>query len=119
ESLKRGATDYILKQRLARLVPAVRRALHEARARRAQMAADKRIREQANLLNLTHDAIVVRGMDDEIISWNRGAELVFGWTEQEALGQHFTALLQGSPGLFQSAAKKLVDTGDWLGEMTL
>ncbi len=61
-SLRRGATDYILKQRLARLVPAVRRALLEADTKKTQQAAERRIREQANLLNLTSDAASFRGI---------------------------------------------------------
>src|SRR5690242_11856144 len=37
------------------------------------------LREQANLLELTHDAIFVRDMDDTITYWNRGAEELYGW----------------------------------------
>src|SRR5579872_2931375 len=72
ESLKGGATDYVLKGRLARLVPAVRRALKEAEDQRKQAANERRLREHARLLELTRDAIVVRSIDDNITFWNSG-----------------------------------------------
>ena len=45
DTLKRGATDYVLKQRLSRLVPAVRRALREAEERKARQQAEQALRE--------------------------------------------------------------------------
>jgi len=53
ESLRSGATDYILKEQLPRLAPAIHRALHEAEERKRQLAAGPRIREQGDLLGLT------------------------------------------------------------------
>jgi DNA-binding response OmpR family regulator len=48
ETLKQGATDYVLKQRLARLVPAVRRALREAEERTARGQAEAALRNPHN-----------------------------------------------------------------------
>jgi two-component system, cell cycle sensor histidine kinase and response regulator CckA len=118
ESLKSGATDYILKQRLPRLVPAIHRALREAAERKRQLAADLRLREQANLLNLTGDAIVVRTVDDRVLFWNKGAETLFGWSEEQALQRQFGALLRGDDQVLAEAKKTLLETGDWLGELT-
>ena len=42
--------------------------------------AEEAVREQASLLNLTHDTVFVRGMNDVITYWNRGAEELYGWT---------------------------------------
>src|ERR1700761_5641119 len=119
QCLKHGATDYVLKERLARLIPAIRRALDEADERIIKNAAEERIREQADLLNLTQDAIVVRNMNDRIIYWNSGAERLFGWSADQALGQDFASLLQGDIGALKEAKEKLIRDGDWLGEMTL
>ncbi len=47
ESLKRGATDYVLKQRLERLVPAVQRALRESKERVERQRAEAALRELA------------------------------------------------------------------------
>jgi two-component system cell cycle sensor histidine kinase/response regulator CckA len=117
ESLKSGATDYILKQRLARLVPAIHRALREAEEQKKRLAADERIREQANLLNLTGDAISVRTMEDRILFWNKGAENLYGWKEEQALDKNLGALLQGNTQLLAHAKKSLLESGDWMGEL--
>jgi PAS domain S-box-containing protein len=44
--------------------------------------------EQASLLNLTHDTIFVRDMSDIITYWNRGAEELYGWLAEDAIGKH-------------------------------
>src|SRR6202021_2825231 len=50
--------------------------------------------QQASLLNLTHDTIFVRDMSDVITYWNRGAQELYGWTAEEAIGKHAQQLLQ-------------------------
>ena len=119
QSLKHGATDYILKERLARLVPAIRRALDEADDQIIKAAAENRIREQARLLDLMRDAILVRNMDGEILYWNHGAENLFGWSAEEAMGQEFVGLLQGDSAQLESAKEALLQSGDWIGEIQL
>jgi len=52
ETLKQGATDYVLKQRLARLAPAVRRALREAEERTARRQAEAALRKAHDELEL-------------------------------------------------------------------
>ena len=51
-----------------------------------RMRAEEILRERASLLDLTHDTVFVRGMNDVITYWNRGAEELYGWTNQEAVG---------------------------------
>ena len=50
--------------------------------------------QQASLLNLTHDTIFVRDMSDVITYWNRGAQELYGWTAEEAIGKRSHELLQ-------------------------
>jgi PAS domain S-box-containing protein len=50
--------------------------------------------QQASLLNLTHDTIFVRDMSDVITYWNRGAQELYGWTAEEAIGKRAHELLQ-------------------------
>jgi PAS domain S-box-containing protein len=52
-----------------------------------------RLAEQARLLNLSSDAIIVRDMHDVVVYWNRGAEEIYGWTRDEAMGKAKAKLL--------------------------
>ena len=45
------------------------------------------VREQAALLEIAHDAIIVRDPGSRIRYWNKGAEQTYGWTREEALGK--------------------------------
>jgi PAS domain-containing protein len=50
--------------------------------------------QQAALLDLAHDAIVVRDMQNRIVFWNRGAEMMYGWPANLALGKIASELLE-------------------------
>jgi len=52
------------------------------------------IKRQAELLNLAHDAIIVRDESEGIIFWNKGAQEIYGWTKDEALGMTVHSFLQ-------------------------
>jgi PAS domain S-box-containing protein len=75
--------------------------------------------EQVALLDLAQDAIVVRDMANRILFWSRGAEVMYGWHTQEALGQVMDELLQiqfGEPRAQIDAA--LLRQNCWEGEAT-
>src|ERR1035437_6913344 len=97
ECIKRGATDYVLKDGLARLPEAIRRALQEKVLRERQERSDAALREsQAQLKALVHsalDAIVGKTLNGTITAWNRGAEKLFGYSSSEALGESLQMLL--------------------------
>ena len=57
-------------------------------------SAERALREQANLLDLTYDSIFSRNMDDTITFWNRAAQELYGWTSGEAMGKRAHELLQ-------------------------
>jgi PAS domain S-box-containing protein len=74
--------------------------------------------QQASLLNLTHDTIFVRDMSDIITYWNRGAEELYGWPAQEAVGKHSQQLLQAEfPIPIEEVHAELLRTGRWEGEL--
>ncbi len=76
------------------------------------------LREQAALLDLSHDAIFVRNLADTIVYWNHGAERLYGWTRAEALGQQAGALLQTVfPSPRADIMGILLKTGQWEGEI--
>jgi PAS domain S-box-containing protein len=74
--------------------------------------------QQASLLNLTHDTIFVRDMNDIITYWNRGAAELYGWTAEEAVGKHSQQLLQTDfPVPVEEVRAVLLRTGRWEGEL--
>jgi PAS domain S-box-containing protein len=104
ECIKRGATDYVLKDGLARLPEAIRRALQERRLRERQERSDAALREsQAHLEALVHsamDAIVTMDEEEKIIVFNAAAEKMFRCSEAEALGQRIERFI---PQRFRAA----------------
>jgi two-component system cell cycle sensor histidine kinase/response regulator CckA len=118
ESLKQGATDYVIKDRLSRLVPAIKRAMVEAAASKRRKQAEEQIREQAALLDKAQDAICLNDMNHSILYWNKSAERLYGWTAKEALGQSANNLLfQEDAANSFAALKSLIRKGEWQGEL--
>jgi PAS domain S-box-containing protein len=80
--------------------------------------AEERLREQADLLNLTHDAIFIRDMKGVIRNWNRGAEALYGWTAAEAEGKVALELLKTVfPLPFERVMTELLNCGRWEGDL--
>jgi len=95
ETLKAGATDYVLKQRLSRLGPVVHRALAEARERAEKRRAEEALRQSEERFRLLVEgvqdyAILMLDPQGRIASWNAGAERLKGWSGPEVLGRHFS-----------------------------
>lgn len=79
--------------------------------------AEERAREQARLLDLAADAIMVRGLDDVIVYWNNGAERLYGWTAAEAIGRTASDIMQTSPEKAAAAEAELLASGVWSGQI--
>jgi len=76
------------------------------------------LREQASLLRLTHDAVYVRDMQGVISYWNRGAEALYGWPAEDAVGKRARQLLEtASPLPFEQIEAELLANGRWEGEL--
>jgi PAS domain S-box-containing protein len=74
--------------------------------------------QQASLLNLTHDSIFVRNMDFVITYWNLGAQELYGWAAEDAIGKHSNQLLQTMfPAPTEDIHAELLRTGRWEGEL--
>ena len=77
-----------------------------------------KLREQASLLDLSRDAILVRDLNGKIKYWNRGAEKMYGYTEGEASGKISHELLKTEfPFSLQKIEKELLAKGYWEGEV--
>jgi PAS domain S-box-containing protein len=80
--------------------------------------ANEALREQASLLDLTHDTVFVRDMHNVITYWNRGAEQRYGWTSAEAVGKISHQLAQTIfPAPLEAIDAELRRTGHWEGEL--
>ncbi|MBW4487274.1 MAG: response regulator [Trichocoleus desertorum ATA4-8-CV12] len=72
--------------------------------------AEQKIREQAALLNVTTDAIVVQDLDSRVVFWNQGAERIYGWLASEVIGENVNQFLP------QDALPKFLRDLTWLKE---
>ncbi len=80
--------------------------------------AEERLREQAEMLNRAHDAIIVRNFDDRrIVFWNSGAERLYGWSASEAIGQTVGELILANPAEVEAISKLLVSGREFRGEL--
>ncbi len=85
----------------------------EARRRISQALAEK-----AHLLDVTNDAIIARGLDDEIKVWNKGAEKLYGWSANEVVGRDLNALLKTEfPKPQEEIFRELYREGHFAGEV--
>ncbi|MBN3763360.1 PAS domain S-box protein [Burkholderia sp. Ac-20365] len=77
-----------------------------------------RLQEQIQLLNLTHDAIVAYDMSDRITFWNQGAEELYGWRADQAIGQRIHELTRTSSSIpVDELRDEVVSKGRWEGEL--
>lgn len=88
--MKAGATDYVVKSKLARLAPSIERELREAEARRAAQTTRAYL---AAIVESCEDAIIGKTLDGTILSWNSGAEAMYGYRTDEVKGRSVSMLL--------------------------
>ncbi len=75
------------------------------------------LREQASLLDTSRDAIIVRDLEQRILYWNKGADRMYGWTAEEAIGKLSAELLYHDIKEFDAASAALLRDGEWIGEL--
>jgi len=83
-----------------------------------RLRTERALAEQARLLNLTNDAVIIRDTSDRITYWNRGASEMYGYSSDEAIGSV-------SHDLFQTVFPEPLDVieatlkrcGRWSGEL--
>ena len=80
--------------------------------------AEEAIKRQAELIDLSPDAIIIQRLDGTISFWSRGAENLYGWTKDEALGQNIHKLLKTE---FRQPLDEILNKvkldGKWSGEL--
>jgi PAS domain S-box-containing protein len=77
-----------------------------------------KIQQQAALLDITTDATMVCNLDNQILFWNRGAEILYKWSEKEAKNQNIQELLhQNNLSEFDTAFISVLEENSWQGEL--
>jgi PAS domain S-box-containing protein len=93
EVLKAGAHEYVLKENLARLVPAVNRELRAAQERRIRRQIEATTAYWASVVTGCNDAIIGKTLDGTVLTWNGGAERLYGYTASEMIGRSVSVLI--------------------------
>jgi len=120
EALRCGATDYVIKDRPARLISAIQGALEQRHEFQLWQRAEQRLREQAELLDKARDAICVTNLEHRITYWNASAERLYGWTAAEVIDRPLAELALGyDAARFAAAHAQLLASGEWRGTFRL
>ena len=101
------------------VIGAIRDMSEQHRAEHERMQQAEQIRLQADLIELAHDAILMRDSVSRVTFWNKGAEELYGWSSQKALGRISHTLLRTRfPGSRAEVDASLEEHGRWEGELT-
>ncbi|HEY9601162.1 MAG TPA: response regulator [Allocoleopsis sp.] len=114
EAMKAGAADYLDKSQLR--APLLERSMRYALERHR---AEQKLREQAALLNVATDAILVQNLDGQLLFWNQAAQQIYGWQAEEVLGQNSNTLLYPADSLprLHDVELAVALKGTWDGEL--
>ncbi len=84
----------------------------------ARKQTEERLIEQAALLDQSHEAIVVHDLDNRIQYWSRGAERLYGWMAEEAVGRPVQELTyRESLSQLTEATRIVIEKSKWNGEL--
>jgi PAS domain S-box-containing protein len=96
-AMKSGAQDYIMKNNLTRLIPAVERELREAEVRQARKRAEETLQENYQIMQAvfegTADAIFVKDLQGRYVTINSAGARVFGKSPEDVIGKDDSELL--------------------------
>lgn len=86
--------------------------------REAEMDAVAAVaREQAALIEASTEAMLIEDLDNVVLYWNQGAEQLYGWSSEEAVGRNIRELIYADPDDFEGPGAALLRDGRWFGEL--
>ena len=112
-----GGYDEDTIEYLRPLLDTCSRIIEAYKSERQRQQAEVKNREQAALLDVATDAIMVRGLNNCILYWNRGAENIYGWSREEAIARNANELLYPELTGLEDILRSLHDQGQWQGEL--
>jgi PAS domain S-box-containing protein len=93
--------------------------LDRKRAEDQLVSANEDLQKQAALLDLSHDAIFVVDSADVVSFWSKGAEDLYGFTREQAVGNVAYKFIQTKfPESLEQVVNEVIDKGQWTGELT-
>ena len=108
----------VLLQQALHVVGAIRDISTQRRLERERVQQMEQLVMQSTLINLAHDAIMVRDQISRVLSWNQGAAELYGWSEKEALGRVTHTLLKTRFPTSRTAVDKYLERKvQWEGEL--
>jgi diguanylate cyclase (GGDEF)-like protein/PAS domain S-box-containing protein len=119
DALRQGASDYVLKDRPARLGEAVKRVLLDQQLRMAHRIAEEKLRLAERAFQNTAEGITVTDVNGDIVSTNPAFEEITGYSHEEVLGQNPRILKSGhhKPSFYREMWNTLISAGHWRGEI--
>ncbi|MDB6126296.1 MAG: hybrid sensor histidine kinase/response regulator [Verrucomicrobia bacterium] len=115
-----GAYDYVLKDNMARLPVVLRHVLDDSAQRRVREKDERRLRELADIIERSTEAIVVSDMSMRITLWNEGAARLYGVPAAEAVGRTSEEVFPAGELLpLRTAREATLETGDWRHELSV
>jgi PAS domain S-box-containing protein len=112
--LKAGAHDYVMKDNLGQLVPAVKRELLAAEERWIRRRTQTTESFLASIVRDSDDAVIGENLDGRIVSWNSSAERLYGYTASEIMGESASILESAYRPADQSAILEKLKAGEWV-----
>jgi two-component system cell cycle sensor histidine kinase/response regulator CckA len=93
DMMRAGVSDYVMKDDMPRLAPAVNRELRAARDRKIRRQAQLAMAHLASIVETCDDAIISQTLGGTVLSWNSGAEKMFGYSAREMVGESIETLV--------------------------
>lgn len=116
--LKQGAHDFMNKEALARLIPAIEREMREAEMRRQGRIAEERVRILSSAVQQSPVSVLITDPKGKIEYVNPKYEQITGYSASEAKGRDlgFTLLNQTSADAMAAMRHSIANAQDWRGE---
>lgn len=116
--LKQGAHDFMNKEALARLVPAIEREIREAEVRRQRRLAEERVRILSSAVQQSPVSVLITDPQGKIEYVNPKYEQITGYASSEAIGRDlgFTLLNQTSTDAMAAMRHSISNAQEWRGE---